>query len=259
MVDKEVEDVPKEEVKVEEEEDDDDVIEITAQGKRKKTPVKTEKKSRVRKPNKHVEDWLKLLPRSSNAISTNDHIFRDPHALVRDVECPRTDGFELFIYFYENKTYKVPICNPWNRNIANLICPEVFIDVDLVKALIKSYNLVTRNFHRHNGSFLCTLVRTSFIDAFKLEGQMDTPIDTDDLQKKFANNKTYFVNNVMMPHIPYNVKKEGKIPRSMADFLPLSRFKYYFRNIVYGLLKVLGSDGVEDCVYGSLFLMACDI
>ena len=28
---------------------------------------------------------------------------------------------------------------------------------------------------------------------------------------------------------------------------------------MYGLHKVLGSDGAEDCVYGSLFLMACDI
>lgn len=94
--------------------------------------------------------------------------------------------------------------------MAKLICLEVFIDVDLVKALIKSYNLVTRTFQRHNGSILFTLDRTSFIDKFKLEGQMDVPIDTDDLQKKFANNKTYFVNNVMMPHIPYNVKKAGK-------------------------------------------------
>ena len=113
---------------------------------------------------------MKLLPGSSNAISTNDHIFRDPYALVRDVECPRTDGFELFKYFYENRTDKVPIYNPWNRNMAKVICPEVFIDVDLVKALIKSYNPITRTFQRHNGSFLCILDRTSFIDAFKLEG-----------------------------------------------------------------------------------------
>ena len=39
----------------------------------------------------------------------------------------------------------------------------------------------------------------------------------------------------------------------------MSRFKNYFKNIVYGLHNVLGSDGEEDCVYCSLFLMACDI
>lgn len=67
------------------------------------------------------------------------------------------------------------------------------------------------------------------------------------------------MNNVMLPHIPYNVKKEGMIPKKVGDFFPLSRFKTYFKNIVYGLHKVLGSDGAEDCVYRSLFLMASDI
>ena len=62
-----------------------------------------------------------------------------------------------------------------------LIFPKVFIDVDLVKDLINSYNLATKSFHRHNGSILCTIDRTSFIEAFGLEGQMDVPIDIDDL------------------------------------------------------------------------------
>lgn len=75
-------------------------MEVTPQGKRKKSAIKTEKKSRVRKPNKHVEDWLKLLPGSLNAISANDHIFRDPYFMVRDAQCPRIDGFNLFLYFY---------------------------------------------------------------------------------------------------------------------------------------------------------------
>jgi hypothetical protein len=82
MADKEVEEVPEEEVEVEDE--GDDVVEVIVEGKIKKGVVKTEKKSRVKKPNKHAEDWLKLLPGSSNVISTNDHIFRDHYFLVRD-------------------------------------------------------------------------------------------------------------------------------------------------------------------------------
>lgn len=72
MADKEVEEVREEEVEVEDE--GDDVVEVTAEGKRKKSVVKTKNNSRVRKPNKHAEDWLKLLPGSSNAISANDYI-----------------------------------------------------------------------------------------------------------------------------------------------------------------------------------------
>ena len=47
MTDKEVEEVPEEEVEVEEE--GDNVVEVTLEGKRKKSTAKTEKKSRVRK------------------------------------------------------------------------------------------------------------------------------------------------------------------------------------------------------------------
>jgi len=88
---------------------------------------------------------------------------------------------------------------------------------------------------------------------------MDVPIDIEDLQEKFERNKTNFMNNVMLHHIPYTVKKVGLIPKKVEDYLPLSRFKNCFKNTVYGLHKLFGSDGVENCVYGSLFLMACDI
>ena len=98
MVDKEVEEVPAKEVEVEDE--GDDVVEVIAKGKRKKGAVKTKKKSRVRKQNKHVEDWLKILPGFSNAISANDHIFKEPYFLCRATKCTRIDGFGIFMYFY---------------------------------------------------------------------------------------------------------------------------------------------------------------
>ena len=87
--------------------------------------------------------------------------------------------------------------------------------MDLLKALINLYNPVTRSFHRHNGSILCTLDMNSFREALGLEGQMDVPIDIEDLQGKFGRNKTHYLNNVMLPHIPYNVKKVGKIPKKV--------------------------------------------
>ncbi len=54
MADQEVEEMHEEEFKVEDE--GDDVVEVTPEGKRKKSVVKTEKRTRVRKPNKHAED-----------------------------------------------------------------------------------------------------------------------------------------------------------------------------------------------------------
>ena len=213
----------------EEIQEEEHVVEVTFEGK-KKGKAKAKKKTKVRKPNKYTEEWTKLLPRSSNVVSMNNHVFKEPYFLCKDVVCPQTNGFSLFMYFYHNRNMNIPIYNPWKRNMENLIFLKVFIDVDLVKALINSYNPATKSFHRHNGSILCTIDRTSFIEAFGLEGQMDVPIDVEDLQGRFERNKSHYINNVIKPHIPFSIKKAGQIPKEVEKHLPLSKFKGYFEN-----------------------------
>ena len=137
----------------EEIQEEEDVVEVTAKGN-KKVKAKVEKKTRVQKPNKYIEERIKLLLRSSNVVSTNDHVFKDPYFLCRDAICPQTKGSSLFMYFYHNRNLNIPICNPWKRNMEKLILFQVFINVDVVKDLINSYNPATRSFHRHNGSIL---------------------------------------------------------------------------------------------------------
>ena len=78
--------------------EEEDVVEVTTKGN-KKGKIKTKKKTSGRKPNKYVEEWIKLLPRSSNVVSMNDHIFKDPYFLCKDAICPKTDGSTLFMYF----------------------------------------------------------------------------------------------------------------------------------------------------------------
>lgn len=85
-----------------------------------------------------------MLPDFSNAISKNDHDFREPYSLCKDATCPSVDEYELFRYFYNKRFSKILVCNSWKNNLAKLIFLEVFVDVNLVKALIKSYNIATK-------------------------------------------------------------------------------------------------------------------
>lgn len=128
------------------------------------------KRSQERKPNKYMEEWMKILLSSSNAMSVDEKAFIDPYTKCRDALVPDTNGYELFMYFDCNRVEVVPICNPWKHDLAKLIVPEVFVDVALMKELIKAYNPITRGFHRYDGSSLCTLDINSFIEAFGLEG-----------------------------------------------------------------------------------------
>ena len=54
----------------------------------------------AKKSNKYVEEWMNILIGLSNEFSTNEYIFKDPYFFSRDVIFPKTDGFNLFMYFY---------------------------------------------------------------------------------------------------------------------------------------------------------------
>ena len=66
-------------------------------------------KTRQRRPNRFVEEWLKLFPGSTNANLADEQIFFDPYAKCRDATCPDTTGSELFYFFYYNKDKEIPI------------------------------------------------------------------------------------------------------------------------------------------------------
>ena len=148
-------------------------------------------KTRQRKLNKYIEEWMKLIPSSSNVISMNEHDFIDHYTFWKDVVCLDTNGYKLFMFFFSNRFGKALVCNPWVRNLGKLIFPKVYVAIELFKALIKSYKLVTKSFLKHYGSILCTLDCPSFIESFGLECQMSMQIDIEKFQKKFERNKSF--------------------------------------------------------------------
>ena len=62
---------------------------------------------------------------------------------------------------------------------------EVIVDVDLVKALMKSYNPTTHGFHRKDMSILCKLDKETFIEVFDLGGEMTRPIEQEKMNTTF--------------------------------------------------------------------------
>lgn len=60
--------------------------------------------------------------------------------------------------------------------------PEVFVDVDLLKALINAYNPVTQSFHKKYRSILCTPNKENFVEVFGLQGPMGRKIKLEDMR-----------------------------------------------------------------------------
>lgn len=161
--------------------------------------------------------------------------------------------------FFYNNIFKNPLAlNPWRRNLAKLIFPEVYVDVDLLIPLIVTYNPTTKSFHKKDGRILCTLDHASFIEAYGLEGQISVEVDIQDFQEKFERNVKFYTSKMMIHNILYELKSIKQIPKKVDKMLPVDKFNNYMKNTFYGLHKTLGSDR-SDMVYGGPYLMDLNI
>ena len=83
------------------------------------------------------------------------------------------------------------------------------IDIDLMKALIKSYNPTAKGFHRKDMSILCRLDSETFIECFDLGGPMIKSIEKGKMNETFKSQKRFFTRKVMRRHIPMAKKHKG--------------------------------------------------
>ena len=67
--------------------------------------------------------------------------------------------------------------NPWEKNLGRLLVPQVFVDVDLMKGLIKSCNPSTKTFCNEDRSVLFCLDKNAIFKAFGMGGPMSKKID----------------------------------------------------------------------------------
>lgn len=63
--------------------------------------------------------------------------------------------------------------------------PEVYMVVELIKALVNAYNPTTRSFHRKDIRILCMLSKDTVDEAFDLQGPMSFPINLEKLEVAF--------------------------------------------------------------------------
>ena len=109
-----------------------------------------------------------------------------------------------------------------------LLVLEVFVDVDLVKALIKAYNLSTRTFYNEDRSILCCLDKNVVIEAFGLGGPMLRKIDVEYLNKRFKESTKSFTKGAMKRNIIKDRLDVGDIPKKLKTTMPMEYFKPYF-------------------------------
>ena len=85
--------------------------------------------------------------------------------------------------------------------MGKLLAPEVFVDVDLMKVLIKAYKPAIKTFYNEDRSMLCCLDKNALVEAFGLNGSMSKKVDMEYLNKRFKESTNSFTKTAMKRHI----------------------------------------------------------
>ena len=106
--------------------------------------------------------------------------------------------------------------------------PEIFVDVDLVKELIQSYNPSMKTFYNEDMSIFCCLDKNAVIEAFGLGRPMLKKVDIEYLNKRFKESTKSFTKATMKRHIIRDSLDSGDIPKKLTTTMPMEYFKSYF-------------------------------
>lgn len=72
-----------------------------------------------------------------------------------------------------------PFSSAWQNDLGNLVVPNVFMDVDLLKAVVDRYVLVLRVIRGNEGDILLIIRREEFKEIFYLYESSATLVQID--------------------------------------------------------------------------------
>jgi hypothetical protein len=133
----------------------------------------------------------RLGPRLKRSAPSNLDKLWDKHKDIGEIWTP-IRGYELFIYHYENKYRFELVYNPWRLNLGRLVVLNVFVDVELIKALANKYDPNRATIKLHDGFYLCILSKDLISNVSKLECSLNFPFTVRDLATNYNHMDTSY-------------------------------------------------------------------
>lgn len=165
-------------------------------------------------------------------------------------------GHELFLFGYKRRKAPEPISNLWKRNLGKLVVPNVFVDVELMKALVDSYDPKTKTIYDYRGNPMVAINKQTIDMVFDLDWDVEEKIDMHKLSQEFFNLEDIYRKWRLPIHRP---KVGGSIiPFSKTDKVPfdVNQFHPYFKYTYYATAQVLGLEAHPLMDIGVMVLCA---
>lgn len=205
------------------------------------------------------QDLIEQCPRFGlisrrNQLNPSCGTLEDKHKSLGDVWTPHR-SYDLFIYHYKKKYRHRPILNPWNMNLAKLVMPNVFVNVELIKKLARNYNPKMRAIYSHDGSQLIIITHDYICMVFQLETSLKKKMMIRDFLEEYKTMDTSYKWWKLPLHRPkgpgnqLKIFSSGKKPPFHVD-----SFEEYYQYTYYLVGQALGIDALADMTIAPMVL-----
>ena len=144
---------------------------------------------------------VKILTSLNPRLRIADGLY-DKGNWVQDAQTSQT-GLNLFKKWFAERKLFAPHANIWNFDLGKLVVPSVFMDYDLLEAVVKNYDQATRVVRRVDGEILITISPEESREVFRLGPltRYHVPIDLTDLEKEYMSKKDVVRQGALKAHI----------------------------------------------------------
>lgn len=143
-----------------------------AKSRKPKNPPPTDtsevaKRKRQKKEGRALnQDLLNQFSASSmksRGVKSKEDDLEDNQEFVGDI-WTKIRGYDLFMFHWKRRMSLEPVSNPWRLNIGRLVVPNVFISLELIKALASKYDPKTKTIYDKDNNPLVP-IRKDFIET----------------------------------------------------------------------------------------------
>lgn len=203
-----------------------------------------EKPKRQKKEGRALtQDLLDQCPSSSvrsKKIKSEEEGLEDKFENLGDI-WTEIRGHELLFFGYKRRDALEPISNLWKRNLGKLVVPNVFVDVELMKALVNCYNPRTKTICDYRGNTLVVINKQTIDMVFDLDWEVEESIDMKKLSQEFFSLENIYRTWRLPVHRPkvggsfVQFGKSDKVPFDVNHFHPYFKYTYYTAAQVLGI------------------------
>lgn len=212
------------------------------------------------------EDLLQLLPGSTtNVMKAKSLIPKDPRikvaeglydtmSFIREAKIGTLNasgdsditGLDLFKLGFSQRNAPHPVSNIWHSDLGKLVVPSVFLDVDLMIQIAKSYDPITREVRDVKGQLLIKLSAEEIRKVFRLSepsGSLEN-IDFEELRQVYDAQRNYF-RGKLLKDLCTKIGKMVVMGQNTQEPFKIDYFDGRAKGAYWSLCQVFGEDVSE--------------